>query len=49
MFLYTECFMILWHYVTSYPHYTNVGKVLIGDVAVSVLKIKNNLYVRKVV
>jgi hypothetical protein len=41
--------MILWHNVTSYSHYTNVGSVLIGDVAVGVLKTENNLYLRKVV
>jgi len=49
LFQYTGWFMILWHYVTSYSQYTNVGSVHIGDVAVSVLKIENNLYVRKVV
>ena len=41
--------MILWHYVTSCSHYTNVGPVLIGDIAVSVLKLENNLYIRKAV
>jgi hypothetical protein len=39
--------MIVWHYVTSYSQYTDVGPVLIGDVAVSVPKFENNLHVRR--